>query len=147
AEVENVAHLVPSPTYRHRKTLPDDAVAPDDGGVDADDAAEHVDQRTTGIAGIDHRVSLDERLETARDLTTLRAHDTGSHREREPERVAEREYPVAHAQVVRIAELRRRQRLARARLDLDDRNVRRHVTADDTRRVLAAIDKPHRQTR
>ena len=44
-----------------------------DGGVDADDLAIHVDQRTAGVAGVDGRIGLNERLELAlrNDVTAL----------------------------------------------------------------------------
>ena len=37
----------------------------EDGGVDADDLAVHVQQRAAGVAGVDGRVGLDEVLELA----------------------------------------------------------------------------------
>ena len=51
---------------RHRKTEPGICVGfGENRGVDANDFAVHIDQRATGVAGIDRGVRLDERLELA----------------------------------------------------------------------------------
>ena len=49
----------------NREADPDVALAltvADDGGVDADDFAAHVEERAAGVAGIDRRVGLNEVL-------------------------------------------------------------------------------------
>ena len=54
------------------------------------------------------------------DVAAARRDDAGGHRAAQPERVADRQHPVAHPLVVAVAELNRRQRLVRFHLQQRD---------------------------
>ena len=108
----------------------------DDGGVDADHLAVHVEQRAAGIALVDRGVGLDVAvvragLDVAVACRTIPSGD----RTAEPERVADRHHPVADLGGVAVAELDERQRVAG--VDLQQRQVGLAVGADDRRRENA----------
>ena len=86
----------------------------EDGGVDADQLALHIEKRSAGIAAVDRRVGLDEIVIGAGvDVAMMRRNDARAHAAAEPERVPDRQHPVTDAGCVRIAELDRRQRRRR----------------------------------
>src|SRR5207237_2525661 len=86
-----------------------------DGGVDADDFAGDVEQRTARVAEVDRGVGLDEVLERARlgaeaaERTSLRRDDADGETVLELERVADRDRPVTFANALGIAERNVRQ--------------------------------------
>ena len=118
-----------------------------DGGVDADDVAVQVDQRATGVAGVDRRVGLDRgedrALATAAgvDRAVQRADDAAGDGALEPERRPDGHDLLADLHVVGAAEAGRRQP-AHA-LGLDQREVGQRVRADDVRRRGGAVVERH----
>ena len=73
------------------------ARAREDRGIDADEAARHVDERAAGIAEVDRGVGLDEeRIVGNADLRAReRRDDSLRHRLPDAERIADREHEVA----------------------------------------------------
>src|SRR5438876_8643552 len=103
----------------------------EDGSVDADDFAAHVDQRPAGVAGIDGRVSLNHGLELAlrHDIAAGGGDDAGSHCGIQPEGAADSQHPIAYLHGVGVAKLGAGQ-LALA-VDLDYREIGFAIHADD----------------
>src|SRR5690606_16553308 len=67
-----------------------------DRGVDADDLAVHVDERTAGIAAVDRGVGLDVVVIRSRtDIAAARRNDARGDGAAETQRVADRHHPVA----------------------------------------------------
>src|SRR4030095_6608546 len=95
--------------------------------IDSDDLAAHVEQRSTGVAGIYGDVRLDERQELAR-IARFGADDAGSDRVVQAERRADGDDPFADTQFVRVADLHTRKA---GRLDLHECDVGAAVSADD----------------
>ena len=90
-----------------------------DGGVHTHDLALHVEQRAAGIALVDGRVRLDEIVVgTGIDVAVAGRNDAQCHGSAQPERIADRQHPVADLHPVGIAELNVGQRL----LGLDDQH-------------------------
>ncbi len=114
-----------------------------DGGVDADHPPVQVEERTARVAGIDGGVGLDEALvgRHAQVLAPRRGDDADGDRAIQPERVADRDRPLADAQLVRIAQLRHRE-LALG-LDLQHRQVGLGVAPRDLRLELPLVRQPH----
>ena len=78
----------------------------EDRGIDADDIAVHVEQRTAGIAAIDRRVGLDEIvIGPGIDVAVARRDDARRHGRAEAEGIADRDHPVADAGLVAVAEM------------------------------------------
>src|SRR5437867_757025 len=77
-------------------------------GVDADQQAGAIQQRSTGIAGIDRRVGLDHAangpLRYGLDLAAQGADDAGGQRLVQAERIADGEYFLAYLEVFRHAD-------------------------------------------
>src|SRR4029079_4374396 len=123
----------------HRKADADrTAGGRDDQRVDADDVAIEVEQRTAGIAAVDGGVGLDIAVIRPRgDVAVLGRDDTGRHRAAEAERIADRDHPVAEAQLVGVAELYGDQRLRR--LDLQHGEVGLLVDANQVGLDLGAV--------
>src|SRR5436305_2145843 len=97
-----------------------------------------VGQRAAGIAAIDGGVGLDVVvIRTRGDIAVAGRDDAGRHRTAEAERVADRDYPFAQTQLVRIAELHRHQRLGR--LEFQNCEVGPLVDADQFGLELAAV--------
>src|SRR2546429_1730041 len=116
----------------------------DDRGVDPDDLAAQVHERPARVAGIDRRVRLDEVL-VGRDADVRpprRAHDADGDRLVEPERVTDRDRPLADAERVRVAE-RRHGELHR-RFEADHGEVGLRVGADDPSAGLLVRGQTHR---
>src|SRR5262249_42079270 len=129
------------PRHVRRNGEADARPARDDGGVDTDHLALHVHEGTAGIAGIDRGVGLDEIVEgTLTDVARLRADDAGRHRGLQPERRADGDDPITHLHPVRVSEPRELE-LRLAVVELEDRQIRLLVGADDFRPVFAAIQR------
>ena len=98
---------------RHRETDTDRAArGRNDRGVDADDFAVEVEQRTAGIAPVDGGVGLDVVVVRTRvDVAVARRDDTCGHGAAETERVADGDDPFAKPQLVGIAEFNGLERL------------------------------------
>ena len=106
-----------------------------DEGVDADDAAAQVDERSAAAARADRRVALHvDHRRLGLQLPGHRAHDPERYGVVEPERAAERDHDLPGPKVVGIAEGQRRQA---GRLDLDDGEVGLEIETDD-----AAVQQP-----
>ena len=105
----------------------------EDRRVDADQAAVHVHQRTTGIARIDRCIGLDEELvgRHAHAGTRQRRHDAGGHGLAHAERIADGQHQVAHLDGVAVAQRHRHQRLAVVWLDAQHREVGAFVLEDE----------------
>ena len=103
-----------------------------DGGVNADDLAVHVEQRAAGIALVDGRICLDIVVVGAGiDVAAACRDDAGRDRTAEAKRVADRHHPIAGTQLVGIAEFHRLQRLVA--LHLEHREIDLGILADDLR--------------
>ena len=113
-----------------------------DGGVDADNLAGHVDERPTGISGVDAGVGLQE---VGKDVAAARhdiaallgADDACGNAGAEAEGVADGDDPVADAGAVGIAEWNRADALEGG--DADKREVGGGVAADDGGLELAVV--------
>src|SRR5215472_123818 len=105
-------------------------------GVDADDFAIQVDQRSAGVAGVDRCIGLNESLElpAGNDVTALSRNDASRDGTSLAERAANGQYPIADLHAVRVTHLRGGQRTVH--LDLDHRKIRFLVRADDFCLVL-----------
>ncbi|CDN45284.1 hypothetical protein BN871_HA_00060 [Paenibacillus sp. P22] len=99
-----------------------------DGGIDADDFAVHVDQRTAGVAGVDGGVRLQQMLvvpsgaagfRSDLDRTLAGAEHAYRNGMIEAVRVADSDEPVADAAGFGVAERQRREVLAVLRLYLE----------------------------
>ena len=143
----------------HRDGEPDARVVAGigrDQRVDADELAVLVDERAAGIAGVNGSVGLDHvgvdrrgaRLlptvlirvgRVVHDLRAVRSrHDARRHRLLKAERAADRHDPLAHRQIVGVAQFHGSQ--PRSVLRLDDRDVGAGVGADDVCIVFLALD-------
>ena len=113
-----------------------------DRGVDADDFAARVQQRTAGVAGIDRRVGLQhvgEALFGDRERARRRADHADAHGVREAERIADRHHPVARLHLRRVAELHFDQVALRLVDQLDQRAVGQRIAADDLGLVVDVV--------
>ena len=119
----------------------------ENGGVDADDLALEIEERSAGIALVDGGVGLDEILVLG-DATTqhavLGAHDAHGHGLSESQRIADGQHVVAHAHLVRVADLHR-PKVGRRMVDLHHRYVGRGVAAHHARLEAPLVGKldPH----
>ena len=110
----------------------------EDGGVDADHMAVHVEQRAARVAAVDGGVGLDVVVErTGVDVAAARRHDAGRHGAAQAERVADRHHRLADAHLAGVSEGDERQRLVA--LDLDQGEVGLLVAAHHLGRQLAAV--------
>src|SRR5690606_12430809 len=104
----------------------------EDRGVDADHLPVDADERPARVAAIDRGIRLDEVVVGAGVYVALpRRDDPGGNGPAEPERIADRDHPVADARLGRVAELQERQRLLRLHLEQGDVGFR--VTSDERR--------------
>src|SRR4051794_38525452 len=115
-----------------------------DLGVHADDAAVAVEQRAAGVAGVDRRVGLhgvgDREAVRGVDRAPERGDDAGRDRALEAERRADGDRLVTGFELGRVAERERLQAAPHlAGIDLEDREVRRRVLADERRRDDLAV--------
>ena len=130
---------VPHEVARHRE--PDALIAAalrEDRGVDADQLAACADQRAARVARIDRRVGLDEVLVggDADVAAPERAHDAERHRLAQLIRIADRHHPLGDSEPRGVAPGHDRQV---RRLDLEQREVRPRVDADDGGLELALV--------
>ena len=115
-----------------------------DRRIHADHPRMTVQERPAGIARIDRRIDLDDRLQrSARAATGQRAvqtgNDAGRQRSLQPERIADGKDPLADLQLRRIAEDRGKQRCRRG-IDLQHRHVRGRILADQPGVVGVAVE-------
>src|SRR5690606_32108784 len=141
AVLDELLHDGPRHVRRHGETDADIAAGRrDDRGVDADEQAVHREQRAARIARIDRSVRLDEILVALavghHAGAPERADDAVGHRLAEAERVTDRDDEVADLELTRVAHPRRDEVLG---LDLEQRDIRRLVAADELRREAALI--------
>src|SRR5208282_4649014 len=73
-------------------------------GVNADNLAVHIDQRTTGIAWVNSGVGLNERLELAagNDIPALSGNNARGYRADLAERTADGQHPITDLHTVRV---------------------------------------------
>ena len=104
-----------------------------DGGVDANDLSGHIHERAAAVTRIDRCVGLQEALEiisrTADFVSTFGADNPVCDGVIEVERTADRQHPIADLHRIGIPHLRHRQ--VTAGFDLDDRQIRVGVAADE----------------
>jgi len=104
-----------------------------DGGVDADDFAVHVEQRASGIAGIDGSIRLEEVLELAcnagLDGAVFGGDDAGGDSLSEGKGAADGFNPVPNLGLIGISHFYGWER--GTAVDFDDREIRSFVGADD----------------
>src|SRR5208283_1253084 len=109
-------------------------------GVDADDLTRHIHERTTGIARVDGRVGLNERLKlpVGHDVASLGRDDAGGYSFLQSEGTANSEDPVAHLHAVGVAQFGRWEGMIE--INLDYGQIRFLIGADQsgvmTRRTL-----------
>src|SRR5207248_672361 len=100
-----------------------------DRGVDADHLATQVEGRPAGIAPVDRRVDLDEIvIWPFVDIAAERRDDPGGDGAAEPERIADRDHPVADLSLLAVAPSDERQLVLA--VDLDQGEVGLIVAAD-----------------
>src|SRR5262249_39407444 len=112
-----------------------------DGGVDSDQLAQRVDQRSAGVARIDGRIGLDE-VFIVLDAEISAAHGADNpqgHRLADSERVADRERKIAHLCLSRVAQRDCRQVLS---VNSQDCDISLWVGADQSSPVFAFIREP-----
>ena len=110
----------------------------EDGGVDADHFAIEVEGRAAGIAVVHGSVDLDEVvIRAGADVAAARRDDARRHRAAEAERIADRDHPVADANLGIIGEIDVGE-LAAA-IDLEDREIGLGVGADQLGIELLAV--------
>ena len=152
ARFDDLRHRRLDHRHRNRKTNPCElplscavSATGRNRGVHANHAAAHVGQRTTGVPRIDRGIGLDEVLvidiREACGASEPR-HDARRHREAEIKRRAKRVHHVALLKLRRIAAQRWVQT---ARRDLDDRDIRTEIKADQFRLAEFAIKELHLQ--
>src|SRR5690606_32221509 len=101
-----------------------------DGGVDAQQVAMDIDQRTTRIARVDGRIRLDEIFKGVdpQFAAPQRGDDAAGDRLPHAKGIAYGQHAVAHGQLVRIAQHDHRQLV---QVDLEDREIGLRVGAYD----------------
>ncbi len=128
---------------RRRET--DGLRAGDDRRIDADHLARRVDERASGVAGIQRGIGLDHVVDHAArygaQRTPERGHDACGHRLGEAERVAHGNRDLPDAQFRRFAELGMRQCLGRA--DPQHREVGARIVPDEGRFMRGAVRERH----
>jgi hypothetical protein len=121
---------------------------PDHRRVDADDAAQPVDQRPSRVARIERRVGLDHPIDKATraraQAAPERADDPRCNSRLKAERVADRNDKLADAQPRRAAELGMRQSI---RGELEHGEISGRIAADDSGADLPSIRQRCRYTR
>ena len=110
--------------------------------VDSHQAARGVDQRAARVAGIDRRVGLNEVLDRVRPFAHDRADDALCDRLADAERIAHRERDVADGHFVDVRERDGPQSL---RVDLEQRDVRFRVDADDAGQMQRTVRQRDRE--
>ncbi len=93
----------------------------EDGCVDADDVAIHVEQRAAGVPLVDGSVGLQVIVVGAAvDVAIASRHDPRRHRPAQSKRIADRHHGVADAHLAAVAEFHRLQRLVGFHLQYRD---------------------------
>ena len=110
----------------------------DNRRIDADQATLQIHQRTTGVAGIDRSVGLDEIFEVfdAKPTAPECADDARGDGLTQSERIADRHNKIAHPERMGVSP---RHRAEVIRLNANQRDVRLRVSPDQTRGQLASI--------
>ncbi len=134
----DLVHRAHRDVDRNRKREPHvPAGAREDQRVDADDLAPEIEQRAAGVARIDRGVRLDVGDQVfLRQVASLGADDARGHRVLETEGLADRDDPLAHLELVRIADRHLRQIPG---FDLQHGDVGALVGADDLGLELATV--------
>src|SRR5262245_21344521 len=119
---------------RDRKSYADrTARRREDGRVDANHVAVHIESRPAGIAFVDRGIDLNEVVVRSRpDVAAARRNDTGRHGPAEAERITDRQHPIADARRL-VGELHIRE--IAAALDFDKCNVGARIGTDYLRGV------------
>jgi len=115
-----------------------------DSGVHADHVAVHIERGTAGITPVDRGVDLDEIvIGTGTDVSAARRNNACGHRTAQPERIADRQNPIADpwATVGKMGE-----REIVAGVDLDQRQVAARIGAHDPGCVRLAIIRRYLDT-
>src|SRR5208283_3444237 len=101
------------------------------GGVDSDDFAGHVDERAAGIAGVDGGIGLNEGLELAlgNDVAAFGGDDAGGDGFLQAERTADSQHPIANLHAIGVAEFGGGQGVIH--LNLNDGEIGFLIHADD----------------
>ena len=109
--------------------------------VDADDFTVHVEQRTTGITGIDRHVGLNKRhISIVGQRTRRRADDARGHAVLESKGRTDSDNPLTGLEPRRITDFDGRQIFG---IDLDNRHIGARVLTDDLGRVFAPVNGTH----
>ncbi len=112
-------------------------------GVDADDFAVEVHQRTAAVAGVDRGIGLDEALALVEsDSAPLGADDSRGHGAFQSERIAQGQHPIADFHFIAVAQLRGREVVGA--LDAQHGQVGLRVRVDLGGLVLAAVVQANR---
>ena len=121
------------------------------GRVDANQFAGQVDQRTSAVARIDSRVRLNETFDGIHlsrrigseesNVSTLGADNSGRNSGGEVQRVAHREHPFTHANVIRVPQGEGVE--LRGGVDLQDGEVRAGVAAQQLRLIGRPVGQIH----
>jgi adenylate kinase family enzyme len=113
---------------------------PGDRGVDADDPRAGVGEGAARVTGVERRVRLDNVLDDAVladwQGPAERAHHTCGDRASQSQGTADRDYKLAHPELVGLTEVGGRGRRSR---HADDREVRQRVRAHDLERCRGAV--------
>ena len=138
---EQLIHDPPRHVDRNGEADADIAATPgEDCGVDADQLALEVDERTARVADIDGGIGLNEILvgvgAEPQPGAADGADDAGGDGLAEAEGVADGDDVVAHLQCVGVRERQRRQRIC---VDLEQRDIRLGVGAHQLRLERAAV--------
>ena len=128
------------------RVSPESVSSPGESRSDANHLALRVQERAAGVAFVQARVCLDHAVDRASvggpERALEGADDAGADAPAIAERVADRSDLVANLDHVRVAELERLQG-SRARLDLEEGDVRGWVPADHLRLHRVAIREAH----
>src|SRR5262249_48167215 len=137
AALDQLRHYRPESVDRYGKTQP--LCSLEHERIDAHNLALSVQQRPTGVPGIDRRVRLQEIVElSAESCSTLRAEESEGDRVIQSERIADGDDPLTHPQRIAVAQIGNRKRRSSWR-DFEQSNVGRFVVTLDRRRKLTAI--------
>ena len=95
------------------------------------------------LPGLIERITLDEVVVgTGPDRSLLGRHQTVGHREAEPERISDRDHPVAHLEPIAVAEIHIGE-VGLGRLDLQQRDVDLRVGPDELGGEFAPVGHRH----
>ncbi|GCT01002.1 hypothetical protein HmCms170_01461 [Escherichia coli] len=114
-----------------------------DGGIDADQPPSRIEQRATGIAGVDSGVGLDQVIDGraarfSRQRAVERGDDTSGERPVQAEGVADSEHLLTHLEVGTGAD-RHGRRALEADANLEYRDVVRRTSANERSLIIATV--------